>query len=82
MMAYFEEDIKDFQNLYNTMFNDYFNNLIKESARTEVLENTKEYTKEYTKDEIENLLDIADDIDGCLLPDCQPKTELIQRKIS
>lgn len=77
-MAYFEEDIKDFQNLYNTMFNDYFNNLIKESARTEVLENTKEYTK----DEIENLLDIADDIDGCLLPDCQPKTELIQRKIS
>lgn len=33
---------------------------------------------EYRKD----LYDIADDIDGCLLPDFQPKTELIQRKIS
>lgn len=54
-MAYFEEDIKYFQDLSNTMFNEYFDSLIKESARTEVLENTKEYTK----DEIENLLDIA-----------------------
>lgn len=33
---------------------------------------------EYRKD----LYDIADDVDGCLLPDYQPKTELIQRKIS
>lgn len=33
---------------------------------------------EYRKD----LYDIADDIDGCLLPDCRHKTELIQRKIS
>lgn len=59
---------------YTIAINGRTTGLINESA-LELIEQSKKI--EYRKD----LYDIADDVDGCLLPDYQPKTELIQRKI-
>lgn len=67
------------QNIVNCSYDVDINGFVVAGINESALELIEQPKKiEYRKD----LYDIADDIDGCLLPDYQPKSELIQRKIS
>ena len=67
------------QNVVNCSYDVDINGFVVAGLQESALELIEQPKKiEYRKD----LYDIADDIDGCLLPDYQPKSELIQRKIS
>lgn len=66
------------QNIVNCSYDVDINGFVVAGINESALELIEQPKKiEYRKD----LYDIADDIDGCLLPDYQPKSELIQRKI-
>lgn len=67
------------QNIVNCSYDVDINGFVVAGINESALELIEQPKKiEYRKD----LYDIADDIDGCLLPDYQPKSELIQIKIS
>lgn len=66
------------QNILNCSYDVDINGFIVAGLQESYLELISLPAIEYRKD----LYDIADDIDGCLLPDYQPKSELIQKKIS